>query len=134
MTDLNAAEEAPPDFPLAWSDPSDVERTWQHDDMHAPFCLAPLAWDYGELISGGFAYRYERLALPISMRAQVFNGYLYFSWKALVAESEEDALDVQYLQACRDHTPYAREYWERAVPQLHEEFTVEPDRPAPIDL
>ena len=135
MTDLNAAEEAPPappgppaaasttDFPLTWADPSDVERTWRHDDMHAPFCLAPLAWDYGELISGGFAYRYERLELPIDMRAQVFNGYLYFSWKALVAESEEDALDAQYIQACRDHTRYASEYWERAVPQLRELYS-----------
>jgi phosphohistidine swiveling domain-containing protein len=132
VTDLNAAEEAPPappgpsapasttDFPLTWSDPSDAERTWRHDDMHAPFCLAPLAWDYGELISGGFAYRYERLALPIDMRAQVFNGYLYFSWKGLVPESEEDALDVQYIQTCRDHTQYASDYWERAVPQLRE--------------
>ncbi len=126
MTDMNAAEEAPPapastpDFPLAWSDPADVERTWRHDDMHAPFCLAPLAWDYAELIGGGFAYRYERLALPIDMRAQVFNGYLYFSWKGLVPESEEDALDAQYIQACRDHTPHASAYWERAVPQLSE--------------
>ena len=132
MTDLNAAEEAPPapsappaptptpDFPLAWSDPSDVLRTWQHDDMHTPFCLTPLAWDYGQLIAGGFAYRYERLALPIENRAQVFNGYLYFSWKALVSESEEDALGAQYIQTCRDHTQYANDYWARAVPQLRE--------------
>ncbi len=114
------APEAPPEFPIAWSDPTDVERTWRHDDMHAPFCLAPLAWDYAQLIAGGFEYRYERLDLPIDMRAQVFNGYVYFSWKGNVAEPEEKALDEQYIQACRDHTQYAREYWERAVPELRE--------------
>ena len=126
MTDMSAPEvaspapEATPEFPIAWSDPTDVERTWRHDDMHAPFCLAPLAWDYAQLIAGGFEYRYERLALPIDMQARVFNGYLYFSWKPLVPESEEKALDEQYIQACRDHTQYARGYWERAVPELRE--------------
>ncbi len=126
MTDMSAPEvaspapEAGPDFPIAWSDPTDVERTWRHDDMHAPFCLAPLAWDYAQLIAGGFEYRYERLDLPIDMRAQVFNGYVYFSWKANVPESEDKALDEQYIQACRDHTQYARGYWERAMPELRE--------------
>lgn len=130
MTDMSAPEAAPhapeaapeaaSDFPLAWSDPTDVERTWRQDDMHAPFCMAPLAWDYAHLIAGGFEYRYERLELPIEMRAQVFNGYLYFSWKPLVPESEEKALDEQYVRTSREHTPHARGYWERAVPELRE--------------
>lgn len=107
-------------FPLAWSDPADLERTWEHDDMHAPFCLAPLAWDYVQLIAGGFAYRYERLELPIDMRAQVFNGYTYFSWQPLVPEAEQDAMFERYTGARREHTPLATEYWARAVPELRE--------------
>ena len=122
MTDTTAADQAAPatDFPLDWSDPSDADLTWRHDDMHTPFCMAPLSWDYAQLIAGGFEYRYERLELPIEMRAQVFNGFLYFSWKPLVPEAEEEALDEQYVQTQRRHTPFAKAYWERAVPELRE--------------
>ena len=114
------APEAPSDFPIAWSSPADVERTWELDDMHAPFCLAPLAWDYVELIARGFAYRYDRLDLPIDMRAQVFNGYLYFSWQPLVSESEQAALFERYTGVKQEHTPRAIDYWEQAVPELRE--------------
>ena len=126
MTDTTAPDAAAPapesalDFPLDWSDPSDADLTWRHDDMHTPFCMAPLSWDYAQLIAGGFEYRYERLELPIEMRAQVFNGFLYFSWKPLVPEAEEKALDEQYVQTQRRHTPFAKAYWERAVPELRE--------------
>lgn len=112
--------EAPLDFPIVWSDPADVERTWELDDMHAPFCLAPLAWDYVEVIARGFAYRYDRLDIPIDMRAQVFNGYLYFSWQPLVPESEQAALFERYTGVKQEHTPRAVDYWERAVPELRE--------------
>ena len=40
------------------------------------------------MIGIGFDYRYERLDVPISMRAKTFNGYLYFSWMTLGPESE----------------------------------------------
>ncbi len=120
-TDARApALDAQPDFPIDWSDPADVERMWELDDMHAPFCLAPLAWDYVQLIARGFAYRYDRLDLPIDMRAQVFNGYLYFSWQPLVPESEQEALFAQYTGVKQKHTPGAVDYWERAVPELRE--------------
>ena len=105
-------------FPIVWSDPADVERTWELDDMHTPFCLAPLAWDYADLITGGFAYRYDRLDLPIDMRARVFNGYLYFSWQPLVPEAEQAALLERYVGVKREHTPLAVDYWERAVVEL----------------
>ena len=111
------------DFPLAWSDPADIERTWVHDEMHTPFCLAPLAWDYGDLIGRGFAYRYDRLELPIEMRAQVFNGYFYMSWHPLVADDERDALSDQYLSSRQKHTAFAVDYWERAVPELRELYS-----------
>ena len=112
--------EGSPEFPVIWSDPSDRERTWEVDGMHSPFCLAPLAWDYVQLIAGGFAYRYDRLAVPIDMRAQVFNGYLYFSWQPLVPEAEHASLLERYTGVKQAHTPLAVDYWERAVPELRE--------------
>jgi pyruvate,water dikinase len=105
-------------FPIAWSDPSDVERSWRRDEMHSPFSLVPLSQDYVTLIGNGFAYRYERLDVPISMRAQIVNGYLYFSWVPLGPESEHEVVVERYLASCRAHTPFAIDYWARAVPEL----------------
>ena len=113
--------DGPPGFPIVWSDPSDRERSWGHDDMHSPFCLTPLSQDYVAMIGIGFDYRYERLDVPISMRAQSFNGYLYFSWATLGPGSEE-AVSQQYVANCRVHTPMAIEYWARAVPELQEMY------------
>ena len=36
--------------------------------MHTPSCLSPLAQDYGLVVGQGFAYRYQRLDLPIKVR------------------------------------------------------------------
>jgi rifampicin phosphotransferase len=125
-------------FPIAWSDPSDIERSWRRDEMHSPFCLVPLSQDYVGLIGKGFGYRYERLEVPISMRAQVVNGYWYFSWVPLGPESEHEAVVEQYLASCRAHTPLALDYWERAVPELRELYAgiaaVEVDRLPPAEL
>ena len=108
----------PEDFPIAWSDPSDVERSWRRDEMHSPFCLVPLSQDYVTLIENGFAYRYERLDVPISMRGLVINGYWYFSWSPLGPESEHEAILEQYVATCREHTPLAVDYWARSIPEL----------------
>ena len=88
--------------------------------MHSPFCLTPLSQDYTAMIGIGFDYRYERLDVPISMRAKTFNGYLYFSWMTLGPESEEEAITQQYFANCRVHTPLAVDYWARAVPELRQ--------------
>jgi phosphohistidine swiveling domain-containing protein len=108
----------PEAFPITWSDPSDVERSWRRDEMHSPFHLVPLSQDYVTLIGNGFAYRYERLDVPISMRALVINGYLYVSWVPLGPESEHEGVVEQYLATCREHTPFAIDYWARSVPEL----------------
>jgi len=113
---MNAS--SPAEFPIAWSDPSDVERSWRRDEMHSPFYLVPLSQDYVNLIGNGFGYRYERLDVPISMRALVINGYLYFSWVPLGPESGHEAIVEQYVATCREHTPLAIDYWERSVPEL----------------
>lgn len=115
-----AAVEEPPEFPIVWSDPADRERSWAHDEMHSPFCLTPLSQDYTAMIGIGFDYRYERLDVPISMKSKAFNGYLYFSWKTLGPESDEEAISQQYVVNCRVHTPLAIDYWARAVPELRQ--------------
>ena len=33
------------DFPVEFDDPAILELTWDRDDMHMPFALAPLAAD-----------------------------------------------------------------------------------------
>jgi len=113
---MNAS--SPEDFPIAWSDPRDVERSWRRDEMHSPFYLVPLSQDYVTLIGNGFGYRYERLDVPISMRAQVINGYWYLSWIPLGPESEHEAVVEQYMARCREHTQFAIDYWARSVPEL----------------
>lgn len=115
-----SAVEEPLGFPIVWPDPTDRERSWSHDDMHAPFCLTPLSQDYVAMIGIGFDYRYERLEVPISMKAQTFNGYLYFSWKTLGPEADEESVTQQYVANCRLHTPLAIDYWAHAVPELRQ--------------
>lgn len=109
---------APGAFPVVWADPTDGDRTWEHDDMHSPFCLTPLACDYGAVIGQGFAYAYRRLDVPIDMRAQALNGYLYFSYVRLVPEPEQEALVERYLLTKRAHAANTVEYWGRVVPEL----------------
>jgi phosphohistidine swiveling domain-containing protein len=102
---------ADPGFPVTWDVASDAELTWEHDDMHTPFCLAPLAWDYGHVVEQGFGYRYDRLGLGIQVRARVVNGYLYFCYLA-------NGFDDAYVIKKREHAPLADAYWRRAVPEL----------------
>jgi pyruvate,water dikinase len=110
------------EFPVRWSDPSDVERNWEQDDMHTPFCLAPLAVDYAEVIGRGFNYHFLILDVPIDMRAQAFNGYVYFSYEPLVPGPEQAALFERYLLVKRAHTTDAAAYWDRAVPELRDHY------------
>jgi pyruvate,water dikinase len=107
-----------PDFPIAWDDPADAELTWEWDDMHTAACLQPLSWDYGQALALGFGYHYERHDQPISMRALVFNGYLYFCYQVHGPDDQREALWQSYLQKKRELTPASAAYWRRAVPEL----------------
>src|SRR6478735_5257885 len=109
--DAPSAPEVRPDFPVSWADASDAELTWDFDDMHTPFCLSPLAWDYGHVVGQGFRYRYDRMDLGIEVRARVVNGYLYFAY-------QDFGLYDVYVVKKREHTALAAAYWRRAVPEL----------------
>ena len=114
----------PEGFRFEWRDPSDAELTWEWDDMHVPFALAPLAGDYFEVIGAGFAYRYERLELPIDVLTRVWNGYAYFAVRSGMPEDPEDRDGDPSIPARRAIVPIAGTYWrDRALPELRELYS-----------
>jgi phosphohistidine swiveling domain-containing protein len=115
MTGMTATDDA---FPVTWADPADAERPWRRDDMHSPFCLPPLSWDYGAVIGQGFGYAYQRIGAPIEMRVGVFNGYLYFAYEVHGPGSDEPAMLEAYRLAKQACVPDTAAYWARAVPEL----------------
>ena len=109
------------EFRFDWREPSDGELTWEWDDMHMPFALAPLAGDYVEVIGHGFAYRYERLELPIDVLARVWNGYAYFAVRSDLPDAANERYADQTVPARRATVPLAGAYWrDRAMPELRE--------------
>ncbi|MGH2407766.1 MAG: PEP-utilizing enzyme [Candidatus Limnocylindrales bacterium] len=106
-------------FPVAWPDPSDAELTWDLDDMHMPFALSPLAGDYSLAIGMGWASRYTRLGLPITVRTAMWNGYMYFALRYDAPEAEHDGIETRVTALARDHAGIARRYWDHdARPEL----------------
>jgi pyruvate,water dikinase len=118
MTTTRAPASDRPDFPVTWADPADAERAWRRDDMHSPFALQPLSWDYMDALQHGFDYGYARLGTAGRLRALVVNGYLYFNWDEGVAPEDEPAQAESYLAAKRAQIPLAADYWERALVEL----------------
>src|SRR6266581_5775630 len=101
-------------FPFEWLEPADAELSWEWDDMHMPFALSPLAGDYAKVIGEGFAYRYERLELPMQILARVWNGYAFFA--ARVGEPDDKRFTDMNLDARRSVVPITGAYWrERAL-------------------
>jgi phosphohistidine swiveling domain-containing protein len=109
-------------FPFEWLEPADAELSWEWDDMHMPFALSPLAGDYVKVIGEGFAYRYERLELPLQILARVWNGYAYFA--ARVGEPDDKRFTDKNLAARRAVVPITGAYWrERALRELPELYS-----------
>ena len=111
-------------FPFVWLDPSDAELTWELDDMHMPFALAPLAGDYSMAIGAGWASSYSRFSLPLTVRTATWNGYTYFALRYDVPDSEREAVDARLTELARDHARIARRYWDdEARPELDAIYT-----------
>ena len=107
------------DFPIVWQEPSDPELSWDRDDMHMPFALAPLAGDYIRVIGMGWGSRYQRFGLPISVGVRIWNGYAYFASRIDAPEAEHAAIEGRRLDAARAHARIARRYWDtEAMPEL----------------
>ena len=117
MTTPEAGTSAP-DFPIAWADPADADKTWEWDDMHMPTCVTPLSGDYALLLAEGDVYASRRLDLPSEFRGQVFNGYVYYVFGFDVPEDEQAATRERATAAYRDQVPLTADYWRRALEEL----------------
>ena len=107
------------DFPIVWREPGDADLTWEWDDMHTPHVVRPLGEDYLELLAHGFAYRYEKLGVPLAILTRVWNGYAYFGFKIDAPEAEHDAVMARYQAARRARIPHTAAYWrDEALPEL----------------
>ncbi len=109
-----------PDFPVEWLDPTDADVSWEWDDMHMPFALAPLAGDYIRVINAGMAYPMERFDLPFEILLRIWNGYAYFGFRSNVSGADEKAAMRRALESRRAQAEVAAAYWrDEALPELH---------------
>ena len=107
------------DFPIDWPNPADERLSWELDDMHMPFPLAPLARDYVEILASGFNPVYVEWGLNLRIYARIFHGYCYFTLDAGVPEADEDAEMARRTEACRAFAPVNVAYWtDEALPRL----------------
>lgn len=109
-----------PEFPIDWPDPADLEITWERDDMHMPFPLAPLAADYIRRILGAsFNHHYERFGSTQTLEARVWHGYAYFGFSWNVPAEEEDAAKARWTEVVRERIAATPAYWrDEAMPEL----------------
>ena len=112
------------EFPISFDDPSEAEESWERDDMHAPFALAPLAQDMFLRVTGGaFAPFYEMFGAPQRLLPKSFNGYAYFAFQKNVADEREKEQDEWWIKVNRDRIPLTRALWDNEIlPELQEMF------------
>jgi phosphohistidine swiveling domain-containing protein len=108
-------------FPFEWLEAADAELSWEWDDMHMPFALSPLAGDYVKVIGEGFAYRYQRLELPMQILCRVWNGYAFFASRFGDPGESSEHFDARDVAARRSVIPITGDYWrEHALHELPE--------------
>jgi rifampicin phosphotransferase len=130
-----------PEFPIDASDPVVMAQTWEWDDMHMPFPLAPMAADYvTRVIGASFNHHYTRFGSTQTIEARVWHGYAYFafSWN-LPAGEDEDSAKASWTEVLRGRIAATPAYWrEEAMPELQRIYasldTVPVDELAPDDL
>jgi phosphohistidine swiveling domain-containing protein len=110
MTTTDPAAAA--DFPTVWTEPGDTELTWDRDDMHMPFAVAPLTEDYVAIMTEGMAYNVRKMDVPYDILSRVWNGYVYFAGRPKVPASDEKAALAAYTERKRAAISTAREYWD----------------------
>jgi rifampicin phosphotransferase len=108
------------EFPIDATDPAILERTWDRDDMHMPFALAPLAADYiTRILGASFNHHYERFGSTQTIEARVWHGYAYFTFAWNVPVEEEDAAKAAWTDVVRERIPATPGYWrDEAMPEL----------------
>lgn len=108
-----------PDFPIAFREPADAALTWEWDDMHAPFALAPLAAEYVRTMGDGMNECYTRFDFPQRWRVTVWNGYAYFAWHCPGTSEEIETVVKRWELACRREIGVMADWWRNeALPEL----------------
>jgi pyruvate,water dikinase len=110
-----------PEFPVEFERPGDELLTWERDDMHMPFALAPLSESWSRATAQGFGAWREHLGVdfPPRTRVGVWNGYVYFAYVAGVEGEERKRVDEAMTELFRAQIPVAEAYWrDEALPEL----------------
>jgi pyruvate,water dikinase len=129
------------DFPVEFEDPSHATLTWEWDDMHMPFALAPLAADWVRAVGQGFGSWKAHLGVDIPSRTftAIWNGYAYYAYDPGAEGKERQANDERSLEAWRASEASTEAYWrDEALPELRaiyhqmDEAPVEDGTPAEV--
>jgi phosphohistidine swiveling domain-containing protein len=127
-------------FPVAWEHPSDPDHTWEWDDMHMPFALAPLAEDYIRVLALGFNAPYETFGgFPQRWYGRVWNGYAYFAHVNPLPEAERAANSERWQAVTHERVDATERYWaDDVLPEVRALETKIRTTPvetlAPVDL
>jgi phosphohistidine swiveling domain-containing protein len=122
------------EFPVEFSDPSDALFTWEWDDMHMPFALAPLACDWAIMLGNQFeAWRTPEFTdYPLERRATTWNGYAYYGFRRLAQGAEREAWMARATDYYRSREAVTEAYWnDEVVPELRSMYAAM--RAAPIE-
>jgi phosphohistidine swiveling domain-containing protein len=126
------------DFPVEFDDPAHAGLTWEWDDMHMPFALAPLAADWTRVTGQGFGAWKAYLGVDVPSRTltAIWNGYAYFAYDPGAEGEELEANNARALTAWRAFEARTEAYWrDEALPELRaiyrqmDEATIESGSP-----
>lgn len=77
---VTAVIEAPPDFPVAWEQPTDAHLPWEQEAVHFPDPLTPMDRDLSaQQITNGFNKGAAYYRLPIQQQLRCLNTYAYIA-------------------------------------------------------
>jgi phosphohistidine swiveling domain-containing protein len=108
-------------FPVEFAEPFHAALSWEWDDMHMPFALAPLAGDWARIIGRSFDAWKIDLAPDIPSRGfgAVWNGYAYFAHAPNAEGEERERHKATALEVWRQQIETTEQSWTDAVlPEL----------------
>jgi phosphohistidine swiveling domain-containing protein len=79
----------PPDFPVEWADPHEVDRFFERESQHFPGQMSTLEFALAEILFGGFNGGCEHYGLPVRNTFKEFNTYGYQSIAPISHDREE---------------------------------------------
>lgn len=112
----------PPEFPVAWEEPGDEKLFWLFDRMHTPGQSSPMDLSFWRVLYSGFKSGHGFYGIPMDMRVQQINTFIYAANLAPPPTEEEAALipervgaamgqlqslwDDEWLPAIREHLAF----------------------------